>query len=57
MLTLIAKKNLSLFRQNFVVASRAPGMHSGRGFGVAAVQSSCSFICCSGMWSETCCSE
>ena len=26
------------------------GMHSGRGGGVTSVQSSCSFICCSGMW-------
>jgi len=34
-----------------VLVPRAPGMHSGGG--VAAVQSSCSFICCSGMWTET----
>ena len=36
-------------RQRIVLVPRAPGMHSGCGGGMAAVQSSCSFICCSSM--------
>jgi len=36
-----------------VLVPRAPKMHSIRGSGVAAVQSSCSFVRCSCMRTET----
>jgi len=45
------KKELCGKRIFFVLSTSA--MHSGRGGGVAAVQSSCSFICFSGMRMET----
>jgi len=37
-------------RQHIVLVPRTPGMHSGRG--AAAIQSSCSFFCCSDMRTE-----
>jgi len=37
---------------NFVLVPRALAMHSGRGDGAAAVQSSCSFVCCAGIRTE-----
>jgi len=36
-----------------VLVPRTPIMHKGAGGGVAAVQSSCNFICCSGMRTAT----
>jgi len=42
-----------LCRQRDVLVPRAPELHSGRACRVAAVESSCSFICCSDMRTET----
>jgi len=40
-------------RLRIVHVLRTPGMHRGRGGGMAAVQSSYNFICCSGVQAET----
>ena len=44
------KKDIRIERT--VLVPRAQGMHSGHRAGVATVQSSYSFICCSGMQTE-----
>jgi len=46
-----ARKDLC--RQRIVLVTRAPGIHSGRGGGVATVQSRCGFIFCCAMRTET----